>query len=286
VRRPWAAATRAAASFARTPDSVRRTTSGTTASGAGACGASPGARTMQISPRSPSAAAAASSPRVPRRTSSCSFVSSRQTTAGGDHVRQRVAHPVRALVEDEGAALPGQRLEQAAALAGLPRQEPLEGPPIAGQAGHGQCRHRRRGPGHRGDRQPPACDLLDDPVAGVGHRRHPGIGHEDDGAAGGHGVGQVAGARLLVVVVDAQHLRGRLQVEAVAEGAEAAGVLRGDELRGGDRLAHAGAGVGQVADGGAHEDEPAGGGRVRAAHPVTADARTPTQMSTAKPRMQ
>ena len=146
--------------------------------------------TTVISPRTcDSAAHAASSASVPRSTCSWVLVSSRQTAARRSPpstsatVRERGSQPVRRLEQHERAGVDRDRAEPGTTLPRLAGQKPLEAEPVDRDAGDGdRCRDGGRA-GDDGDRQA-GCDRLGDQhVPRVRHQRHPGIGHDEHGAA-------------------------------------------------------------------------------------------------------
>ena len=107
---------------------------------------------------------------------------------------------------------------------------------------------RRRSPGLRGrnpskqqrsEASPDRCDRdghllahrrLDEPVPGVGDRWHAGVGDDQDAQAGAGGLEQLGGALALIVLVEGDDAPSGLDVEALGQGPQPAGVLGGDEV--------------------------------------------------------
>ena len=122
--------------------------------------ASAGPTTITISPRGSPAAAysAASASSVPRRTSSCSLVSSRATAAGRGpelerEVGERLGEAARRFVEDERAGHGGERVDPLAPRGAPGRQKALEKEAVGRQAGDAERGERRGSAGSGGDRE-------------------------------------------------------------------------------------------------------------------------------------
>ena len=120
------------------------------------------------------------------------------------HRREGAVEPVRRLEEDHRPGFAGQAGEGAGPLPGLAREEALEAEAVDGQAGDGE-RHedggRARDAGH------PDAGLdggAHQPVAGIGHRRHPGVGDDEDALPQPEPLDEVGRARGLVVLVEGQ----------------------------------------------------------------------------------
>ena len=158
-----------------------------------------------ISPRGGSAKRAATSAASPRTTSSCSLVSSRQTASGRAGSRSASAASVAGSRRGDSKATTGRpgtssRSSRRPIAAGLLRQEPGEDEPAAGHA-----RGDQRG-GHGGrarqhlDREPGRQRRGDQPRAGIGDGRHPGIGEQADPLARADPLDQAGDPRRLVVL--------------------------------------------------------------------------------------
>ena len=146
--------------------------------------------TIVTSPRTPSAAQAAS---VGQPGPSYLLVGLGQLPAHGaatvraerlGHRGQRRRGAVRRLEEHHRALLVAQRGQPPAALARLAGQEALEAEPVDRQPGHGQRGEHRGRAGDGGDRDAALDRGGHQPVAGVGHRRHPGVGDQQHPLAG------------------------------------------------------------------------------------------------------
>ena len=141
--------------------------------------------TIVTSPRTPSAAQAARSASPARRTSSWVLVSSRHTAAAAvgaerlGHRGERRLGAVRRLEEHHRALLvgaaPASRRPRSPALRG---RKPSKQNRSTGSPETASAVSTADGPGHRGDRDAALDRGRHQPVARVGHRRHPGIGDQ------------------------------------------------------------------------------------------------------------
>ena len=157
--------------------------------GRSATGCAPASTTV-ISPSTPSSAHSASSASDPRRISSCTFVSSRHTTARRSppssstasrrHSASRRGDSKNTTVRGS-AAKPGQPGPARGLLA---RREPLEAEPVRRQAGDGQRGGDRRRAGQAAHRQARLDARRHQPVAGIVDQRHTGVADHQHGRAG------------------------------------------------------------------------------------------------------
>jgi hypothetical protein len=144
---------------------------------------------------------------------------------------------VRPLEEDHGPALVAQLRERAAPLAGLARQEALEAEPVHGHTGDRQGHENRARPGHAGHRDPDPDRGAHQPVPGVRDRRHPGIRHKDDAVTLEEPVDELARPGRLVVLVVADRLATRLDLEVGGEPTQPSGVLSSQHVGPGQLVA-------------------------------------------------
>ena len=196
-RRAWAARPAAPRRGSRPCGSAPASSSSATsaASDAGSVGTSAAvgapSTTIVTSPRTPSAAQAARSASPPRRTSSWVLVSSRHTAPRRSspnalgHRGERGLGPVRRLEEHHRPRLvaPARRAAGTARPA-LRGRNPSKQNRSTGSPETASAVSTADGPGHRGDRDVPLDRGGDEPVAGVRHRRHPGVGHQQHPLAG------------------------------------------------------------------------------------------------------
>ena len=222
--------------------------------------------TTTISPLTSPRKRRASSPSVPRATSSWSLVSSRQTAAGRSgasaaSAAQRGGQPPRRLEGDDGLG----RLQHPLELAGAARQEPLEAPAVGGQPRGDQRRRDRRRPGQHLDLDAALDAGPDQPVARVGEDRRAGVGEQRDPGAALDRLGELRRRGSASLPSWLETKRGRVEVEPLVEAAGAAGVLAGDEVGVGERLADPRGEVADVADrrSGRRSAGPPSGGRLR-----------------------
>ena len=141
------------------------------------------ATTSVISPFTPPAAQSASSASGPRRISSRSWSAPGRPRPGE---RPRRRRPRRRARRRAGAAIrrtpssaarrPAPRGARAAPR--LARQEALEAEPVDRQPGDRQRRRHRGRPRHRGDGHAGVDRGPHQPVAGIGDRRHSGVGEQ------------------------------------------------------------------------------------------------------------
>ena len=174
------------------------------------------------------------------------------------HGGQGVVDAAGGLQEDHGALLGSKRLQGPAPLPRLARQEPFKAEPVGGQPGQGQGGQHRRGARCNGDRHLLTHRRLDEPVPGVGDRGHPGVGDHQDAQAGAGGPEQLGGTLALIVLVEGDDAPSGLDVEALGQGPQPAGVLGGDEVGLLQGATQPQRGVGDIADrGGGQGDRPA-----------------------------
>ena len=141
--------------------------------------------TTVISPRTPSAAHAR---QLGQRAAPDLLVRLGQLPAhrgapvGAEHLghrRERVVDPVRRLEVDQRAPVAGDLPQPAEPLARLARQEALEAEAVHRQPGQRPARSApRTGPGTAVTRMSALDGRGHQPVAGVGDRRHPRVGHQ------------------------------------------------------------------------------------------------------------
>ena len=115
-------------------------------------------------------APARTSPAPPRTTSSCSFVSSRQTATRRSPrlatiSREQRVHPPRRLEEHDRPRIVPERLQPSGAIAGTPRQEALEHEPIGREPGQDEGGDRGRRARDHADVDAALHRELHDPVA-------------------------------------------------------------------------------------------------------------------------
>ena len=174
------------------------------------------------------------------------------------HGGQGVVDAAGGLQEDHGALLGGQGLQGPAPLPRPARQESLEAEAVGGQSGQGQGGQHRRGARCDRDGHLLAHRRLDEPVPGVGDRWHAGVGDDQDTQAGAGGLEQLGGALALIVLVEGDDAPSGLDVEALGQGPQPAGVLGGDEVGLLQGATQPQRGVGDIADrGGGQGDRPA-----------------------------
>ena len=202
------------AAYARRPRARRPPRAGCPGRVADRGGGPAPATTMVTSPRTPAAAQSASSASGPRRTSSWVLVSSRQTAAArsppnasaiaASAASVRCGASKNTIVRCSSASV----RQPAGALPRLAGQEALEAEPVDRQTGDGQRGQHRRRPGDAGDADPVLDRGGDQPVAGVGHARHPGVGDEHDPLAGDQRLQQHRRPRALVALEVGHHPAG------------------------------------------------------------------------------
>ena len=95
----------------------------------------------------------------------------------------------------------------------------------------------------------------DQPVAGVGHRRHPGVGHQHHPLAGLERLDQQRRAAGLVALEVGHHPAGERDPELGGQPPEPAGVLGGDHVGAGQLVGQPRRGVGDPADRGGREHQ-------------------------------
>ncbi len=129
------------------------------------------------------------------------------------HCVQRGGQPVRGFEEDHGAALVREAGQHPGPFPGLARQETLKTEPVHGQPRHRERHQHRARTGGTGDPNPGRNGGGNEPITGVAHRRHPGIGDEDDPLPRGQPLEQLDGRGGLVVFVIADDLARRGDLE-------------------------------------------------------------------------
>ena len=204
------------------------------------------------------------------------------------HRRQRRLGAVRCLEEDHRALLRGQGGEPPPALARLARQEALEAEPVDRQPADGQRGQHGAGSGDGRDAYVVLDRGHDQPVARVGHARHPRVGHQHDPLAGQQRLEQRGRAGLLVALEVGHDPTGQRDPEVGAQPLEPPGVLGRDDVGAGELGGQPRWRVAGLPDRGAREDEdashagaprPCSGGAKRrrrrsgGAHGFTVDAR-------------
>src|SRR5690606_29747011 len=170
-------------------------------------------------------------------------------------VGQAVGEAVRRLEEDAGALLGAQCAQPLFAGPGLAGREAVETEPLHRQPRQRQRRGHRGRPGQAGERQVAFDAGGDQAIAGIGHRGHARVGHQQHRAARLDVVEQRGDARGLDMVVEADHPARDLHPERLGQGAGAAGVLGGHHVGGGQRRAQAPGGVADVAHRGRGQDQ-------------------------------
>ena len=200
---------------------------------------------------------------MPRRTSSCSFVSSRATQARrGPSTsrgrRQGLPQAVRRLEPDErlGAARArASRKRRALALPG--RQEAQEDVRDGGQARDRQRRGRGRGARHDLDPVTGRRGRGDQPLARVRQRRHSGVGHERDRLAAARAA-RAAPRRGRPRAAPGHAMRRAGDAEARGELGRHARVLAEDRVGLGEGAPGARGQVLEIPDGRSDDEEPPG----------------------------
>ena len=163
--------------------------------------------TSTTSPRTRrDANSAAAAARVPRHTSSCSFVSSRTTAAGRSRVDRRELFegrddPSRRLEQDGRALVRHQRRHAAAAVAALAGQEAFDAEPVRRQPAHDEGADDRGGAGDRAHGFPERGQLRHQVGAGVRDAGGPGVTDHGHGGTARHQRGDPPDAVRLVVPV-------------------------------------------------------------------------------------
>ncbi len=133
----------------------------------------------------------------PRKTSSCSLVSSRQTALTlGKHLRHRLERR-----DCDGETrkkstrrAPREPLQTTHTVAVFSRQEALEEKMLAGNTGRNQGRHASRGPGNNLAPRRPLTRRVDQHLARIGHARHAGIRGKRESLARQQTIDQFGGA--------------------------------------------------------------------------------------------
>ena len=188
--------------------------------------------TRTISPLTSPRKRRASSPSVPRATSSCSFVSSRQTAAGRSGAS---AASARERLADAGAATRRRRRSRPSAAPAPSRPRAAAGSP---RSASGRSAGRRRpappctadGPGQHLDLEVALDAAADQLVAGVGDAPAcPASLRQRDLVAALDPLRQLRRPRRFVALVVGDRARRRADAEPVEQAAGAAGVLAGDE---------------------------------------------------------
>ncbi len=196
-----------------------------TASGKATSTATAPPTTTTTSPRTPGAAHSASSASVPRATSSCSFVSSRQTAArsvGAErrgHVGEGCRDPGGRLEEDHRARLAGEGARgRRGARPDLRGRNPSNVKRSVGSPETASAVSTALGPGIDRDGDPRLRRGGDEPVARVADRRHAGI-RQHQQVLVARELDELGGALLLVVVVQGDAAAGDSRCPAPRAGA-------------------------------------------------------------------
>lgn len=143
-------------------------------------------------------------------------------------ILERLNQPVGGFEENQCSGEASQRLQDGPPLAALPREEPCEGVPVGWKARDNQRSGDRARPRDRNNRNTFGDGPLDEHAAGVGDRRHPGVGEEGDGLPCAE-TGEEPFCALPLVVCMVAH-QGLGKVVPGEELARPAGVLAGDEI--------------------------------------------------------
>ena len=208
--------------------------------------------TTTTSPRSGSPSTDAStSAAVPRRTSSCSFVSSRHSATRRSpmvvtQIPEHPGHATRRLEEHQRARIVGDRGEPCSPLARRARQEALEGEPVRRQPAHDQRREHGRGPRHHANLDARLDARGDQSIAGVRDERHPTVGDEGHRAPVHELAHDRRRPRTLVALEERP--QGGAHADRLEQPARAARVLRDDEIDGPEGLARAIAEIAEIPD--------------------------------------
>ena len=134
------------------------------------------------------------------------------------------------------------------ALPGAAGREALEAEAVGGQAGQRQGRQDRGGAGRDRHGHARLVGGDDEAVARVGDRGHAGVGdHEDAGAAPGRR-DEMGGPVAFIVLVEGHEAGDDADARALGEGAQAAGVLGGDDVGGGQGTAQTVCDVSHIAN--------------------------------------
>ena len=136
--------------------------------------------------------------------------------------RQRLADPARGLEGDDGLG----RAQHPLHLAGAARQEALEAPAVGRQPGGDQRHRHHRGAGQDGDLEVAFDAAADQLVAGVGDRRHAGVGDEGDDVAALDPLRQLGRPRRFVALVVGDQPRRRADAELVEQASRCGGCPR------------------------------------------------------------
>src|SRR3954454_13581570 len=232
------------------------------------------ATTSVISPRTPSAAHSTSEARGPRRISSWVLVSSRHTAAGRSSPKAAAAScsastsrcgDSKKTIVRRSSARPTSRDRRAPAaqppqrgppLAAPPRQEPLEAEAVAGQPGDRQRRRHRGGAGHRGHEHAGVDRRPHQRVAGIGHRRHAGVGQQQDRLPVGERGQQARQPRALHRLVEGHDPPGERDLQIRGQAVQPPGVLDGQDVGRGHRRAQPRSDVARLPQRGAPENQP------------------------------
>lgn len=146
---------------------------------------------------------------------------------------ERRPHAARGVEEHHRARFGRQAREPPGPLAGPAGREPLEAEPFARQSGDGEGRRHRGRPRQRGHRDVRRGRGRGQPVAGVADTGQAGVGDQQHIPAGAQLGEQFGGPARLHRVVVGDHPGVQVDAERAGQPAQPTGVLRGDDVRGG-----------------------------------------------------
>ena len=169
----------------------------------------------------------------------------------GKQLPQCCQQSVGRFVEDHGPRLRAQLVQPGLPLLLLRWQEPFKGEAACRQRGDAQGGDRRAGAGDRTDRDLRLGRQAGQVLSRVRDRRGPGVCHQGAGLPLGDADDNLRPGGSLVVLVIAH--QGFMQLQMVQQLPGDTGVLGGDKIRFGQRLAAAVRDIGQIADGGGDE---------------------------------
>ena len=202
----------------------------------------------------------ASVSRSPRRTSSCSLVSSRHTAAsrGPRPAARSASVAARRGPVSNSTSVAGMRASsamRARRAACFRRQKAFEQKPVGRQARDGERRQQRRGAGQRRHRVAGVLRGAHQLVARIGDERRAGIGHQRDRRAFGQPAQQMSGraCRRIVVVIGRERRRDAVAVEELSRHPR---ILAGDQVGARQRRERPQRDVAEIADRGRDEVQP------------------------------
>ena len=193
----------------------------------------------------------------------------------GEDLSEKRVRPPRRLEEHDGPWIVPERLHPSGAIAGTPREEPLEHEPIRREPGQDEGGDRGRRAGDHAHVDAAIHGELHHPIAGIGDARHAPVRDDRDVVAGFQALDELDGS-IGLVPLEHRH-EGLADVEASQEAAGAPSVLGCDESDRRQRLASPAREVAEVADRRADEEEDAAHG------PMVPRSPPPTMVRMAQP---